>query len=590
MSSNLALSLPSDSIEILEYRGIDYLKLNCQLKPLLRMLNDEDASLAIMQAALSYPMRWWVPNGKQEELILTITDRMSKSRTPTVLFSAANGIGKTASGIQILGNIIYGAQNGWFLHKPFIAWQNPKVAWYITTKTGLTDVVIPEIKRIFPPGTYTFDKMGASVERAIHFENGWELRFFTMDVGVDQMESASVGLVIIDEPAPEPIWKAVKSRGRMGCLYLLPMTPLNVEPYILDEIDRNKNDNLYARVVASVYDACEERGVRGHLERQIIDEMVEKYPDDERQARVYGEFMYFREKIWTALDTSIHFVNPEDYPVDFAKDYIIHTVDPHDSRPSACIYGALQLVNHSDEYKQRIREGKAFQQVRRIIFAETPRDQSQPYWEMYRQIRLDEEPLEWAQYEDELGIPAIHRRVIDKRYGFQTKLSSNIASIYANAGKELDPVFHGNKRFVYEPSYDLRSTDSDGLGEISYGHNLVNKALDFLEDGKPGLVIWNNCYHTKNGMTHYVRRRLTNRTGSEIAAGESKIIEKYKDFNDVLRYFVAVNMSTSYLEEVNKKEESEVSRRNRSTPYHQINGSRNIYKVLGSHMRKARQR
>ena len=350
MKNNIIDSSLGNMVEILEYRGNEYLKLNVQLKKLMHSIDDEDMRLSIMQAALADPMRWWCPNGKQEELILTIVDRMERSRTPTVLLSAANGLGKTNGSVNILGNIIYGAQNGWFLHRPFLAWNNPKVAWYITTKTGLTDVLIPEIKRLFPAGTYEFSKMGAAVERAIHFENGWELRFFTMDVGVDQMESASVGLIILDEPAPESIWKAVKSRGRMGCLYLLPMTPLNVEPYILDEIDRNKNDNLYARVTASIYDACERRGVRGHLDPQIIDEMVEKYPEDERQARVYGEFMYFREKIWTALDPSVHFVNPEDYPVDFAKDYIVQTVDPHDSRPSACIYGALQFIEHSEDY------------------------------------------------------------------------------------------------------------------------------------------------------------------------------------------------------------------------------------------------
>ena len=94
--------------------------------------------------------------------------------------------------------------------------------------------------------------------------------------------------------------------------------------------------------------------MRGHLDPQIIDEMVEKYPEDEKQSRVYGEFMYFREKIWTALDPSVHFVNPEDYPVDFAKDYIVQTVDPHDSRPTACIYGALQFIEHSEDYKRKI--------------------------------------------------------------------------------------------------------------------------------------------------------------------------------------------------------------------------------------------
>src|SRR5678816_963601 len=113
-----------------------------------------------------------------------------------------------------------------------------------------------------------------------------------MDVDEQQMESANVGLVVIDEPAPQFIWNAVKSRVRMGALTLLPMTPLNVEPYIIDEIAKTNNPDLYAQITASVYDACEERGIRGHLEAQIIDEMVEKYPPDEREARVYGKFMY----------------------------------------------------------------------------------------------------------------------------------------------------------------------------------------------------------------------------------------------------------------------------------------------------------
>ena len=589
MSSSAAQVISPPMVEMLEYRGKEYVKLNVQMKSLMRAISDDEARLEIMQAALLEPLKWWCPNGKQEEFVLTIVDRMSRSRTPSILLSAANGIGKTNINVNVLGNIIYGAQNGWFLHDPFLAWPNPKIAWYITTKTGLTDVVIPEIKKVFPPGTYTFDKMGASVERAMHFENGWELRFFTMDVGSDQMESASVGLVIIDEPAPEPIWKAVKSRGRMGCLTLLPMTPLDVEPYILDEIERNKDDKLYARVTASIYDACEERGIRGHLERAIIDEMVAKYPADERIARVEGEFMYFREQIWSNLDKQRHFVDPREYPVNFSEDYIVQTVDPHDSRPSACIYGALQLVKHSEEYKKLMAEGKAFQQVRRVIFAETPLEHEQMYWEMYRNMRLDEEPQMWAELEDMLGIAAVHKRVIDKRYGFQTKLSKNIASVFAEAGRALDQTFHGNKRFIYVPSYDVKSTDSDSRGEIAYGHNVVIKALDNLEDGKPGLVVWNTCIHTINGMTHYVRKRLNNRSGSEVAAGESKIIEKYKDFNDLLRYFTTVNMSMDYMDYKKSKDESETAKRNRTPLYHEQNGSRNVYTVVGKYMRKARQ-
>ena len=191
MSSRVAQQVDVPMVEVLDYEGKEYLKLNVQLKKLLRTVEDEGARLEIMQAVLAEPLKWWCPNGKQEESIKTIVDRMSKSRTPSVLFSAANGVGKTASSVAIVANIIYGAQNGWFLHAPFLAWPNPKICWYVTTKTGLTDVVVPEMKRVFPEGSYEFDKMGAAVERAIHFSNGWELRFFTMDVGADQMKSVS---------------------------------------------------------------------------------------------------------------------------------------------------------------------------------------------------------------------------------------------------------------------------------------------------------------------------------------------------------------------------------------------------------------
>lgn len=577
------------AIDILVYEGREYIKLNKQLKHIIADIDTYDERLRTAKAAVSNPLAWWTPNGKQEEFILAIVDRMSRSRTPSVLFSAANGTGKTQVSVETLANIIYGPQNGWFLHEPFINWPNPKIAWYITTKTGLTDVVIPEMKRVFPEGTYRFDKMGAVIDRAIHFENGWELRFFTMDVSEEQMESASVGLVIIDEPAPESIWKAVKSRGRMGMLTLLPMTPLNVEPYILDEIEAQKNDNLYARVIASVYDACEKRGIRGHLDPQIIDEMVEKYPLDEREARVYGDFMYFREQIWTGLDRKVHFVEPADYPVDFVKDFIIQSVDPHDSRPSACIYGAVQLVKHSKEYQKLIDAGEAHQQVRRIIFAETPLENNQAYWEMYRTVTIDKEPEMWAQFEDSLGVFVVHRRIIDKRYGFQTKLSTNIARVYAEAGKRLDQNFHHNKRFVFMPSYDVSTTDNDGRGEIAYGHNLVNKMLEPLEDGKPGLVIWKSCPHMMAGMTKYVRKRMNTRTSADLAVGETKIIEKYKDFNDTLRYFCAVNPSFEYMERaVNKKKDKDPVKEENKNYIKQDISSRDPYSVVGGYMDRAR--
>jgi hypothetical protein len=582
-------------LEIIRYRGVDYMKLNAQMKLFLATLPDDQSREQVMMAALADPMKWFCPNGKQEEVILTVTDRMSKCRTPIVLLSAANGIGKTEISINLAGNIIYGAQSGWFLHDPFLGWPNPRLAWYVTTKTCLTDTLIPAIKRYFPAGTYSFDKRGGQIESAIHFENGWEMRMFTTDVDVSQMESASVGLLIIDEPATEAIWRAAQSRSRMGMLTILPMTPLNVEPYILDEIDRNKDSDIYARITASVYDACEERGIRGHLEAKIIDEMVKKYPADEVMARVYGDFMYFKEKIWVNFDEKIHIVRPEDYPVNLQSDYVVQVVDPHDSRPSACLYGAIQAITHSDEYLKRIERCEAQQQYRRIVFTETPIEQDRPYWEMVRtpDIKLEDEPALWAELENSLGIVIVHQRVIDKRFAFQSRMNKTIALVYYEASKQLDQRFHANKRFVYTPSYDLRSSDEKLQGEITYGHNMVMSAFDLLEDGKPGLVIWNTCYHTTNGAKHYIRQRTNSRNNMLIAAGETKIIEKYKDFNDLLRYFLGTRITQTYRDSTAHTTNAETAATKIQSGYRDRangngNGSRSFMNTIRKHIRKAR--
>jgi hypothetical protein len=88
----------------------------------------------------------------------------------------------------------------------------------------------------------------------------------------------------------------------------------------------------------------------------------------------------------------------------------------------------------------------------------------------------------------------------------------------------------------------LKDSYGSGTNEIPYGHNKVRELLQMLpHDGKPGIVIWKNCYHTINGMSHYIRKRP--RTESELLkpANSGKIIEKYKDFPDVVRYLACVN-------------------------------------------------
>ena len=94
------------------------------------------------------------------------------------------------------------------------------------------------------------------------------------------------------------------------------------------------------------------------------------------------------------------------------------------------------------------------------------------------------------------------------------------------AGKKI------GKAFSFGKSYDVQTEE----GEIAYGHKIVRMYLEDMGDGYSKVVIWENCKHLINGMKHYVRKRPKTVSEHNKAVDEGKPIERYKDFNDVLRY------------------------------------------------------
>lgn len=521
-----------EPIEIITKGGVDYFKLCVPLPELLESLPDYDTRASVMKSAISDPLKWFCPNGKQEEFINEVAQSMLESKVPVVLFTAANGVGKTMITLQIIANIVYGAQNGWFLHEPFLNWKFPKVIWYVTTRNAVEKVIPKYYRHIFKESDGAYLAHAKPYVCHINFSNGWELWFFTHDQATSEMESDTVGMIIADEPAPQPIWNALKSRRRGGCLTIMPMTPLSVEPYVIEEIERNASVNRkgYKMITASVYDACKVRGVRGHLDADVIDDMVKDYDDDEREARVYGRFMYFKERIFARLNEDIHRVDPIDYPINTSCYRMIQAVDPHDGRPASCVYIVVQPIEHSDTYKQMIKDEVAKQQYRYIIIGETPLQKDKPFWDMRSKVDLGDEVQQWIDYEYDLlinyGVYATIR-VLDKRFGWQTRIGSNIALTFMEEGSKR------GKSFVFQPSYSANGEH----GEIAFGHNQINTLLGNLEDGRPGLVIYRECYHTWKGLMSYVKQRPKSNQNNK-AVGETKIIEKFKDFPDAVRYGV----------------------------------------------------
>ncbi len=468
-----------------------------------------------MTGVEAYPLEHFCPTGKQEEYINEVARSVDESKIPVVLLAAANGIGKTTTSIITALNCIYGAQNGWYDYRLFKNFPFPKLCWYCSTADALRDKIIPLFQKLAIPGTYEEAKEGKTFVSKMTFPKyGWTISFKTYEQDPSTFESADVGILVLDEPAPQPIWNAVKSRRRLGCLTLIAMTPLFTPPYLHDEVKNacDNGDKGYKYIEADVYSACKRRGVRGYLEPSIIDEMVKTCDAEEYEARILGKFAYFSTMIYFDLDRNKHFVDPSDYPIP-PNSVIKQVVDPHDSRPPACIYAAMCPNG------------------RLIIFDETPVDKHIPFWEFKRPTTIKEDILAWKDVEDKYPIfdRCSRIRILDRHFGWQLRGKRTFAELYYEEGRLL------NVNLDFYQSYEVEGNEES---EIHYGHKEVRKKLLPLEDGKPGLVIWNTCYHTWNGLSHYVRKHETTKSAADKPAQSGKIVERYKDFPDLVRYLV----------------------------------------------------
>jgi hypothetical protein len=338
------------------------------------------------------------------------------------------------------------------------------------------------------------------------------------------MESFTAGVFVFDEPMPIHLWEAVPARARKGACLLMPMTPLECEPFIQDDIIEKAEAKVpgYRHITASAVDVLDDKE-RGHYSKAVFEAQVEKYSKEEYSARVEGKLMYFSERIYDTLDKDVHFVKPEDYPL--KPEYLyFHVVDPGDGKPNAEIWGALTPNG------------------RRIVFYEAPIQQDKDFWDMKGGLTVRDHIQQCLfleeGFERRFGFKMHFNRIIDYHFANQTRggLKTTLWDDYAREAKKL------GVKFVFNPSYQAAGT---GENELTFGHQRVRQALQYLPDGSPGLVVWNTCYHTWRGLLHYVRKRAKTEAEMLKPATSRTIIQKYKDFPDVVRYFTCSNIRPS---------------------------------------------
>lgn len=392
-----------------------------------------------------------MPNGRAEEFIA-----MLGSDTNFVnLFIGANAVGKTAVGANIVVNLCYGPQNEFFEHPIFQKFPYLKKGRIISDPTTLKEKIIPELKKWLPQtdankipdAPYETAKEGKNYISKFRTDSGWEIDLMSNEQDPKEFESVDLGWVWIDEPMPKDRFMATLARGRMGMIVFWTLTPLNYSAWIKNWLDDQMQEDSQADYVeAEMEDNCKVHGVRGILEHSNIKRLAASYPEDEREARVFGKFGHLIGRVHKLFRRKIHVIKP--FPLKEQLFTTYKALDPHPRVADHVLYCSVNSKGTKYITGEVISEGLVKELAERMKAFEA----------------------------------AMHYRI---------------------EGRIIDPSAfnddqHRDQKSVGSQLYDLGETYSRGSKDLMAGIKRTNDALSYQEIGgrlvrPPELYIFDTC-------------------------------------------------------------------------------------------------
>lgn len=176
--------------------------------------------------------RYYVPNGKVAEMIQIV----GENEHFVSLFSAANGVGKTACGVNVLANMMFPVGNPYFNYPLFNKFPYLKRGRIVSDATTITEQIVPELEHWLPAGRYQTSKHSKPYAYNWQTDSGFNFNLMTYDQEIKEFESVTLGWAWFDEPPPETIYKATVSRMRRGGIIFITATPLMGSAWMFDKI------------------------------------------------------------------------------------------------------------------------------------------------------------------------------------------------------------------------------------------------------------------------------------------------------------------------------------------------------------------
>jgi phage terminase large subunit-like protein len=370
-----------------------------------------------------------------------------------------------------------------------------------------------------------YDDINGFTNRKLKFKNGSLIIFRSYDQGVQSFAQDDVDLIINDEEVPYDIYKEQRMRliDRNGEMIISMTSTKGVTDFIADifeDCDVIEN-RLSPFLNIELPVKAEKNGVKfymlwsidnPYIDQNRLREEVKLMTPDEIKARMHGIPINLSGKIYPSFNKRIHVIPFEEAPLNDVQIY--HILDPHDRKPWAMQWIILHKTGTSyciDEYPNRdfnemISDDKTYDEYVGII-----KQKEGALYDIYGK--------------------SVFKRIIDPNFGNKT----------IRIAERTDDKAHTT------PKEELKKRGlefKDALDSLEAGHLKVREFLHYEVKDKeivlqPKFFVTDNCPNTIKHLSRYSRKDIISADGD--MKDKVGVQEKYKDFSDLVRYYLMSN-------------------------------------------------